>query len=225
MHFGYAVTAQQRKCSLNFLVCRMRLVPCSGLSMDLVDAGWLGERSCVPLYQASKSLNCSLFCVLSSLIARISASSRNICFAWMESRSQYEKVTTCLIFLGVMVWLIDLIWPQCIAQDGSLCKKIPPFPVLLGGRQMLPTAVDANRRHIVRLSLPFTQLRLLCMWASWSCQAFSSGISTLLGRMTSHCNRSFCSKGVLIAKAAIYFFFPLLAGRLIVSGTKASQFM
>lgn len=58
-------------------------------------------------------------------------------------------------------------------------------------------------------------------------QAFSSGISTLLGRMTSHCNRSFCSKGVLIAKVAIYFlfFFPLLAGRLIVSGTKASQFM
>lgn len=112
--------------------------------------------------------NCSLFCVPSSLISRISASSRNICFAWMESRSQYEKVTTCLIFLGVMVWLIDLIWPQCIAQDGSLCKKIPPFPVLLGGRQMLPTAVDANRRHVVNLSLPFTQLRLLCMWASWS---------------------------------------------------------
>lgn len=39
------------------------------------------------------------------------------------------------------------------------------------------------------------------------CQAFSSGISTLLGRMTSHCNRSFCSKGVLISKVAIYFLF------------------
>lgn len=67
-----------------------------------------------------------------------------------------------------MVWLIDLIWPQCIAQDGSLCKKIPPFPVLLGGRQMLHTAVDANRRHIVRLNLLFTQLCLLCLWVSWS---------------------------------------------------------
>lgn len=194
--------------------------------MDLVDAGWLGECSCVPLYQTSKSLNCSLFCVLSSLISRISASSRNICFAWMESRSQYEKVTTCLIFLGVMVWLIDLIWPQCIAQDGSLCKKIPPFPVLLGGRQMLPTAVKQKTHNKAELAI-HTVMPSLYVGFLILCQAFSSGISTLLGRMTSHCNRSFCSKGVLIAKVAIYFlfFFPLLAGRLIVSGTKASQFM
>lgn len=36
-------------------------------------------------------------------------------------------------------------------------KKIPPSLVLLGGRQMLHTAVDINRRHLVKLSLPFTQ--------------------------------------------------------------------
>lgn len=68
-------------------------------------------------------------------------------------------------FYGVTHWL-NLTTVYCSRWFSM--QKIPPFPVLLGGRQMLDTAVDANRRHIVRLNLPFTQLCLLCLWVSWS---------------------------------------------------------
>lgn len=69
------------------------------------------------------------------------------------------------------------------------------------------------------------------------CLAFSSEISTLFCRITSHCNRSFCSKGMLILKVGggffclficcliDLFFSPLLAGKLAVCDTKAYQFM
>lgn len=38
------------------------------------------------------------------------------------------------------------------------------------------------------------------------CLAFSSGISILFCKMTSHCNRSFCSKGMLILKVGFWVF-------------------